>query len=32
MGDSVLKKRPSPFHSIKPDAMTDAKLSIWRRS
>lgn len=28
MGDSVLKNRPKPFHSINPDATTDAKLSI----
>ena len=32
IGDSVLKKSPRPFHSIKPDAITDAKLSICRRT
>lgn len=32
MGDSVLNTSPRPFHSIRPDATTDAKLSICRRS
>jgi hypothetical protein len=31
MGDSELVTRPSPFHIISPEVMTDAKLRTWRR-
>jgi hypothetical protein len=32
IGDSVFVARPSPFQIMRPDAITDAKLSIWRRT
>lgn len=32
IGDSVFVINPSPFHIIKPDAMTDAKLRTWSRT
>jgi hypothetical protein len=32
IGDSVFKNRPRPFHNMRPDAMTEAKLRTWSRS
>lgn len=32
MGDSEFVINPSPFQIMSPDAMTEAKLSTWRRT
>ena len=32
MGDSEFVIIPRPFHIIRPEAMTDAKLRTWRRT